>query len=125
MNTYNILEQSEKELVEAWEEIYKRGHLTYWALLAIWREPQDYNGLSSTIDALSHGTCSVNEQSLYRAMRRFDDAGLVNTLPGKDGRSKIYELTKTGRRVLKSFSERVITPFYSPTTEKTVKEVLL
>ncbi|MDB5176954.1 MAG: hypothetical protein JWN75_622 [Candidatus Saccharibacteria bacterium] len=125
MRTYESLSTNEKELLESWEEIYKRGHLTFWVLLALWRRPLEYSEITERIDQLSMGTCTVTEQSLYRALRRFDDAGLINVQPGKDKRSKQYTLTLTGRLVLQHFTQRTIQPFYSSPMQQLVKEVML
>ena len=125
MRTYESLSTNEKELLEAWEEIYKRGHLTFWVLLSLWRQPLEYGDIVKRIDELSHGTCQVTEQSLYRALRRFDDAKLINVQPGKDKRSKMYALTLTGRLVLQHFTQRTIQPFYNSPMEQLVKEIML
>lgn len=125
MRTYESLSINEKELLESWEEIYKRGHLTFWVLLALWRQPLEYGEITERIDQLSMGTCTVTEQSLYRALRRFDDAGLINVQSGKDKRSKQYTLTLTGRLVLQHFTQRTIQPFYSSPMQQLVKEVML
>lgn len=70
MRTYESLSSNEKELLESWEEIYKCGHLTFWVLLSLWRQPLEYADIVDNIDTLSMGTCQVTEQSLYRALRR-------------------------------------------------------
>jgi Predicted transcriptional regulators len=125
MRTYESLSTNERELLESWEEIYKRGHLTFWVLIALWRQPLDYGAIVDAISDLSNGTCQVTEQSLYRALRRFDDAGLISMQPGKDKRSKLYSLTLTGRLVLQHFTQRTIQPFYSPTMQQLTKEIML
>lgn len=124
-SAYPTLPKNEQDLLDAWEEIYKRGHLTFWVLLALWREPLSYSTLTRRIEILSHGTCQVNEQSLYRALRRFDAAGMVNAHDGKDKRSKRYALTLSGRLVLQHFTARTIKPFYESSTEQLIKEILL
>ena len=125
MRTYESLSTNEKELLESWEEIYKRGHLTFWVLLSLWRQPLEYSDIAKQIDELSNGTCQVTEQSLYRALRRFDDAKLINMQPGKNKRSKVYALTITARLVLQHFTQRTIQPFYSSPMQQLVKEIML
>ena len=125
MRTYESLSSEEKDLLESWEEIYKRGHLTFWVLLSLWRRPLEYSEVVEQIAKLSNGTCQVTEQSLYRALRRFDDAGMVTMQPGKDKRSKLYTLTLTGRLVLQQFTQRTIQPFYSPDMQQLTKEIML
>lgn len=123
--TYSPLPANEQALLDSWEEIYKRGHLTFWVLLALWREPLDYATLSAHIQTLSNATCHVTEQSLYRALRRYDDAGMINAHDGKDKRSKQYALTISGRLVLQHFTARTVKPFYESSTEQLIKEILL
>lgn len=125
MRTYESLSANEKELLESWEEIYRRGHLTFWVLLSLWRKPLEYSEIVTRIEELSNGTCQVTEQSLYRALRRFDDAGLVTMQPGKDKRSKMYALTLTGRLVLQHFTQRTIQPFYTADMQQLTKEIML
>ena len=124
MRTYVSLSEDEKELLESWEEIYKRGHLTFWVLLSLWRQPLEYSQIVEQIEMLSKGTCTVTEQSLYRALRRFDDAGMIMTMNGKDKRSKLYHLTLTGRLVLQQFTSRTIQPFYASEMQTLIKEIL-
>ena len=124
MRTYVSLSEDEKELLESWEEIYKRGHLTFWVLLSLWRQPLEYSQIVEQIEMLSKGTCTVTEQSLYRALRRFDDAGMIMMMDGKDKRSKLYHLTLTGRLVLQQFTSRTIQPFYASEMQTLIKEIL-
>jgi DNA-binding PadR family transcriptional regulator len=63
---------------------------------------------------------------VYRALRRFRDSDLVTyeLQPSSGGPDlKIYSLTETGSKVLKSFLERNITDiFYQPRNRKLIEE---
>jgi DNA-binding PadR family transcriptional regulator len=123
MNTYHTLTNDEREFLDAWEEIYKRGHLTFWVLLALSDEPLNAPEIHSTINTFSANNFYVTEQSLYRALRRFHGVGLVEVGRKNDKRNKLYTLTQTGRNVLKGFVERNIVPLYSLTLQKAIKEL--
>ena len=118
---YEPLTPTELEFLDAWEEIYKRGHLTFWVLLALSSKPLTTPELYSTINSFSAHNFSVTEQSMYRALRRFNDVGLVEIKKGDDKRSKVYIITTTGQNILKGFVERNIAPFYSMQLETTIK----
>lgn len=122
---YSTLTPIEREFLDAWEEIYKRGHLTFWVLLALSAKPLATPELYATINTFSASNFTVTEQSMYRALRRFHDVGLIEIKKGKDRRSKLYALTETGRNVLRGFVERNIAPLYSLTLQNTIKELYL
>jgi len=103
----------ETELLESWEEIYKRGLLTLWVLLAVQTSPKGPAEVATYIEKYSKESFFVNSQSLHRALRRFYDAGFLEIIRGPDGRKKIYQLTDLGRNILKRFLQRNILPFYS------------
>lgn len=120
---YNTLTPTEREFLDAWEEIYKRGHLTFWVLLALSSEPLTTPELYTKIRDFSAHNFNVTEQSMYRALRRFHDVGLIEIKRGEDKRSKMYLLTEMGRNILKGFVERNIIPLYSLTLQNTFREL--
>ncbi len=102
----------EDELLSGWEEIYKRGQLTLWILLALVDEPKHMAEIKRFIELRTAGRLTADDQSMYRALRRYCDTELVTfsteeTANGPD--RKIYCLTETGQNVLKSFVRRNIT----------------
>lgn len=122
-NTYNILNKDEQDFLSTWEEIYKRGHLTFWILLAL------YDGADTAQKIVAFMTqhsqdFSVNEQSLYRALRRYDDVGLIDVTKGITNRQKKYQLSSTGKNVLKAFTTRNIAPLQDNELNKIISEVL-
>ncbi len=125
MNTYATLSKDERDLLDAWEEIYKRGHLTFWVLLVVAKKPLGAPEIHAKIAELSADTFEVTEQSLYRALRRFYDTGLIEITPGVDKRSKQYTLSETGKKLLNGFIERNIAPLYSSQLQTLIKETSL
>ncbi len=106
----------EDRLLEAWEETYKKGQLTLWALLALSSEPHYVGSLREAIDRLSRNTIQVEEQSLYRALRKLHDVEVVDYEKREGDRGperKYYHLTPLGERLLKRFLERNIELLFS------------
>jgi PadR family transcriptional regulator, regulatory protein PadR len=77
-----VVNSDESELLQTWEEIYKRGLLTFWLLLLLAERPSYAYEMSSAIQELSQETMSVNEQSIYRALSRFEGMSLVAGVAG-------------------------------------------
>lgn len=66
----------------------------------------------------TNGTFEVQEQSLYRALRRFKGMKMVEASeeesPGSGPKRKFYSLTPTGIAVLAAFIELHIEPLTQP-----------
>jgi DNA-binding PadR family transcriptional regulator len=116
MNSSGELDEYERKLLSGWEEIYKRGLLTMWLLLAVRDEPRYPAEIAEFIDTMSQGTMAADHRSLYRAMRRLSDLELVETSnqPGRrTGADRTYyRITQTGQRVLDAFLDRHIRSIY-------------
>lgn len=102
----------ENELLSGWEEIYKRGQLTLWILLSLLDEPKHMADIKRFIELRTAGRLTADDQSMYRALRRYCDTELVTfsteeTANGPD--RKVYRLTQTGQNVLKRFVRRNVT----------------
>jgi DNA-binding PadR family transcriptional regulator len=95
----------EQQLLEGWEAVYKKSQLTLWVLLALKDGPKYMAKIKEFIVLRSKGTITADDQSMYRALRRFHDADMVDfreqTSKGPD--RKVYHLTDTGSEVLKAF----------------------
>jgi DNA-binding PadR family transcriptional regulator len=114
----------EEELLTAWEETYKKGQLTLWIFLALKGGPKYVNELQDSIASFSRGTISVEEQSLYRTMRKFYHLKMVDFSSGKGRKGpdrKYYHLTPLGHTLLRKFIERNIALFF----EDPLKTLLL
>lgn len=113
-----------EELLNAWEETYKKGQLTLWIFLALKEGPKYVNELQETIELFSKGTIRAEEQSLYRTLRKFYHLKMVDFSSGKGHKGpdrKYYHLTPLGQSLLHSFIERNILLFF----EDPLKELLL
>jgi DNA-binding PadR family transcriptional regulator len=112
------------ELLNAWEETYKKGQLTLWIFLSLKEGPKYVSGLQESIDRFSKGTIHAEEQSLYRTLRKFYHLKMVDFSAGKGHKGpdrKYYHLTPLGLSLLHSFVERNILIFF----EQPLKELLL
>jgi DNA-binding PadR family transcriptional regulator len=106
----------ERKVLSGWEEIYKRGLLTMWLLLAVRDEPRYAAEIAAFVADRTFGTMSADDRSLYRALRRLAHAELVVATDRRGSATgidrKYYALTPTGERVLEAFLERNIRPIY-------------
>jgi DNA-binding PadR family transcriptional regulator len=120
MDTY------EQKLLNSWEAVYKKGQLTFWILLSLKNSPKDMASIKSYIESNTNKTLTADNQSMYRALRRYFEANIVafDTVPGKSGpEKKIYSLSPTGERLLSSFIKRNIEGvFYEDNVKKIIKE---
>lgn len=113
-----------QELLNAWEETYKKGQLTLWIFLALKEGPKYVSGLQESIERFSRGTIHAEEQSLYRTLRKFYHLKMVDYSAGKGYKGpdrKYYHLTPLGESLLQSFVERNVLLFF----EEPLKELLL
>jgi PadR family transcriptional regulator, regulatory protein PadR len=105
------------ELLLQWEGVYKKGLLTFWVLLLLRDRPMYALEMGQELGEVSHDTMSVDERSLYRALRRFEWAGFVSSewQPSDIGpRRRYYHLTTLGDELLKRFAQRNILLFMEP-----------
>jgi PadR family transcriptional regulator len=116
MNSSADLDDYERKLLAAWEEIYKRGLLTMWLLLAVRDQPRYPAEIAEFINTMTQGTMAADQRSLYRAMRRLGDLELVETSdqPGRrtGADRRYYQITRTGQRVLDAFLDRHVRGIY-------------
>lgn len=116
------LDNYEQKLLDGWEEVYKKGQLTLWILLALKDRPRYMPDIKQFIDDATNRTLSADDKSMYRALRRYADAELVcfTTEPGDSGPDrKVYELTLTGKKVLGEFLDRNLTKvLFKPSLKK-------
>ena len=112
------------ELLEAWEETYKKGQLTLWIFLALRRNSKYVSEIKEFIESRTEKSILCEEQSLYRALRKFQQVDMVGFSPGK-GKSgpdrKYYHLTPMGAEILDQFIERNIEIFFRPEIKALLK----
>ena len=121
MTTIN---EMHKELLNAWEETYKKGQLTLWIFLSLKEGPKYVTQLQDSIESFSKGTIRAEVQSLYRTLRKFYHLKMVDFSSGKGHKGpdrKYYHLTPLGLSLLNDFVERNVLLFF----EEPLKELLL
>jgi len=112
-------------LLEKWEEVYKKGLLSFWMLLVLHRRPAYAFEMNALIQQLSQGTISADDNSLYRALSRFEDMGLVASelQPSPSGPARRYfALTPAGRQLLRRFIERNVLVFRATEVEEELRK---
>jgi transcriptional regulator len=80
-----------------------QGSLDLLILKTLALEPLHGWAVSKRIQLLSRGALEVNQGSLYPALYRLRDRGLIHSEPGvsEEGRTvKVYSLTRKGRQAL-------------------------
>lgn len=101
-------------LLAQWEENYKKGLLTFWILLLLHERPMYPLELGPAVAQASRGTLTADDNSIYRALRRFEGVGLVSSV-WRDSDTgpprRYYELTRLGRVLLRRFIRRNILLF--------------
>ena len=115
------------ELLNKWEETYKKGLLSFWILLLLYERPSYPYEMSAEVAKISQGTISVDDNSIYRALNRFESVHIVksefqqsNTGPQR----KYYSLTNTGKALLTEFIQRNIQVFETPSVSERIATVL-
>lgn len=115
------------ELLKNWEEVYKKGFLTFWILLFLHERPAYAYEMSTAITELSQGMVSADEKSMYRALSRFETFGIVSSeleLSNLGPRRRYYHLTDSGLALLRRFIQRNILVFQSPAVAQRIQAVI-
>lgn len=107
-----------ESLVYEWDEVYKKGQLTFWVLLAIYDGKKYAAEISEFMFNVTNGSFEVQEQSLYRALRRLKATSMVRVTehksPNSGPKRKYYHLTSVGKTVLTAFVDLHIAPLAKP-----------
>ena len=114
-------------LLEQWESVYKKGLLTFWLLLLLHKRPSYVFEMGQQLEAISQGSISADEKSLYRALRRFEATGLVQSTwrPSDVGpRRRYYALTELGTALLKQFVQRNVLVFWESAVRERLEALL-
>ncbi len=105
---------AEDTLLQKWEESYKKGLLSFWILLLLHERDSYPFEMRPLIEEISQGTMTADDNSIYRALSRFQEVGLVSseTQASTQGPSRrYYRLTDKGFKLLKQFITRNILVF--------------
>jgi len=90
-------------------------HLPFHVLLALAEKPRHGWAIIRTIREITSGRDNPSSGSLYLAMSRLVERGLIEEAPGAgvatdtSGRRKTYRLTELGREVLEAETARLAT----------------
>ncbi len=113
------------ELLELWEETHKKGQLTLWIFLALRDGPKYVSEIRTFIEVNTLQTIVCEEQSLYRALRKFQMIEMVGYNPGKGQGGpdrKYYYITPMGEDILDRFIDRNIRLFFRPEIENLINK---
>lgn len=112
------------ELLSSWEDTYKKGQLTLWIFLSLQENEKYVDEIKEFVELRSNGTISCEEQSLYRALRKYEHIGVLKHELRKGNKGperKYYYLTDLGRELFNQFVKRNIYLFYSEEIKKLLK----
>ena len=120
------LDKYEQKLLNGWEDVAKKGQLTLWIMLALKDGPKHMSEIKVFIDTATNGTMSADDQSMYRALRRYYDAEMITYIQasGKGGPDlKIYSLTQVGSKILHQFIQRnIVSVFFTSEVKKLLQQ---
>ena len=103
-----------KLILDSWEQAFHKGQLTFWILIGLKESPKCLEEIQLFIKEHTNNVIIFDEQSIYRALRKYYDVELVDYKLYDSERGpqrKYYALTKIGNSVLKQFTERNIKLF--------------
>ncbi len=115
------------DLLAQWEEAYKKGLLTFWLLLLLREQPRYAFELSAAVAQVSGETVTADDQSIYRALKRFEGMKIVTSYREESPQGpprKYYRLSDLGEELLKRFIQRNILLFQDESVAKRVRAVL-
>jgi DNA-binding PadR family transcriptional regulator len=101
-------------IFNSWEQAFLKGQLTFWILIELKESPKCLEEIQLFIKEHTNNVIAFDEQSIYRALRKYYDVELVDYELRDNERGpqrKFYTLTKIGNSVLKQFIERNIKLF--------------
>jgi PadR family transcriptional regulator, regulatory protein PadR len=115
------------DLLNKWEEAYKKGLLSFWILLLLYERPSYPYEMSAEVAKISQGTISVDDNSIYRALNRFESVDIVKSELQQSStgpQRRYYRLTNRGKALLTEFIQRNIQVFETPSVSERIATVL-
>ena len=115
------------DLLTKWEETYKKGLLSFWILLLLYERASYPYEMSAEVSKISQGTISVDDNSIYRALSRFESTGIVKSELQQSStgpQRRYYSLTNMGKNLLTEFIQRNIQVFETPSVSERIAAVL-
>ncbi|HXJ98525.1 MAG TPA: PadR family transcriptional regulator [Gelidibacter sp.] len=108
-------EKKLNELLSSWEDTYKKGQLTLWVFLSMQEGKKYVEEIKEFVETKSNGTITCEEQSLYRALRKYEHIDVLKHELGegnKGPKRKYYYMTDLGQELFNQFVNRNIKLFY-------------
>ncbi|HKI54390.1 MAG TPA: helix-turn-helix transcriptional regulator [Anaerolineales bacterium] len=115
------------DLLNKWEETYKKGLLSFWILLLLFERASYPYEMSAEITKISQDTISVDDNSIYRALNRFESVSIVRSELQQSStgpQRRYYSLTDAGKALLTQFIQRNIQVFETPSVSERIANVL-
>ena len=115
-------------LLQQWEDSYKKGLLSFWMLLLLHGRSTYAYEMTAMIADMSRGTVVADEKSIYRALKRFEENGIVQSRTQNSDMGpprRYYSLTPLGELLLARFIERNIRIFVQPDVAAAIDSVTL
>lgn len=109
-------EKSFEIMLNAWEETYKKGQLTFWIFLSLQEGKKYVDEIKTFVEKKTLQYMVCEEQSLYRVLRKYEHIGVVAYEMGKGNKGperKYYYMTELGKELFTHFVKRNINLFYS------------
>ncbi len=94
----------------SFEEFLPLTHVSYHVLLSLSYEARHGYGIIKDVADRTHGQVSMEAGTLYGAIKRLKDDGLIiesDAPTGADARRRYYALTSTGESVLRDECRRL------------------
>ena len=117
-------ERKLNDLLSSWEETYKKGQLTLWIFLSLQESKKYVEEIREFVETRSSDTITCEEQSLYRALRKYEQIGVLKYELRKGNKGperKYYYLTPLGKELFNQFVSRNIHLFFSEEIKKLLK----
>ncbi len=114
------------QLLLQWEDSYKKGLLSFWMLLLLHGRTAYAYEMTAMIADMSQGSVVADEKSIYRALKRFEENGIVQSQRQSSEIGpprRYYRLTPLGKKLLARFIERNIRIFVQPDVAAAIDSV--
>ena len=116
-----------EDLLENSEASYKKGLLSFWILFSLTERPMYAYEMKEEIEKSTKGSISADDNSIYRAIKRFTVAGIINSYsqPSDSGPNRRYfQLTDLGSNLLSQFIKRNISIYTDNQFKESVENYL-
>ena len=107
--------------------VKKRGLLSFWLLLLLSQRPAYPREIDQALAEISLGSISADDNSIYRALSRFEDMGILSSELQQyelGPPRKYYNLNEKGLRLLAKFIQRNILIFEDAHVKEHIRAVI-